>query len=90
LRNFLELSCPLERRYRSFEKTGKPGFGDPSPAIRSGEIGAPTSRRGTFAIPDALVERIEASHAACIEACYSNCVPMRSAALEPALARRQA
>jgi hypothetical protein len=77
LREHLELSQPLERRYRRFEKTGKAGFGDPSPAIRSGEIRGLSPQREEFPIPDALLERVKAAHAACVEACQGHCVPMR-------------
>jgi len=77
LRDYLELSGPLGRQYRSFAKTGKPGFGDPSPAIRSGEIGGYRVKRASFAVPPALVERITAAHAACLDACRQHCVQMR-------------
>jgi len=78
LRAFLELSQPLERRYRSFAKTGEPGFGDPSPAIRSGEIGARSSRHAHVAVPESLIERVRAAHIACVEACHQYCVSMRA------------
>jgi hypothetical protein len=76
LRDHLDLSEPLQRHYRSFAKTGTPGFGDPSPAIRSGEIGRHRVKRAQFTVPAALVEKITAAHAACLEACVRNCVPM--------------
>jgi hypothetical protein len=83
LRDFLELSQPLQRRYRSFAKTGKPGFGDPSPAIRSGEIRARTQPRAEIPVPDSLLERVQAAHAKCVEACHEHCVPMPAAARAP-------
>ena len=76
LRDYLELSEPLQRRYRSFLKTGKPGFGDPSPAIRSGEIGAGQQKRGRFPIPPALIESVANAHEECLEACMHYCAPM--------------
>jgi hypothetical protein len=76
LRDHLELSGPLQRHYRSFTKTGKPGFGDPSPAIRSGQIGVHRPKRTQFAVPAAFIDKIAAAHAACLEACRHNCVPM--------------
>jgi hypothetical protein len=76
LRDHLGLSGPLQRQYRRFAKTGKPGFGDPSPAIRSGEIGRYRAMRAQFAVPTTLVEKVTAAHAACLDACKRNCVPM--------------
>ena len=78
LQDYLELSQPLERRYRHFVKTGEPGFGDPSPAIRSGEIGARSTRGAHVPVPESLVERVRAAHATCIEACHRHCVPLGS------------
>lgn len=76
LRDYLDLSQPLERRYRSFAKTGAPGFGDPSPAIRSGEILAQSHRREEVPVPDSLIQRVKAAHAQCLEVCQIHCVPM--------------
>jgi hypothetical protein len=76
LRDYLELSGPLQRRYRSFAKTGQPGFGDPSPAIHSGEIGAYQKERAEFPIPSALIEQVAHAYAACLDACTRHCVPM--------------
>jgi hypothetical protein len=76
LRHHLELRGPLQRQYRSFAKTGKPGFGDPSPAIRRGEIGGYRAKRAQFTIPMELVERVTTAHEACRDACLHNCVPM--------------
>ena len=76
LRDYLELSGPLQRRYRSFSKTGEPGFGDPSPAIRSGEICGHHEKRSQFAVPSALIAKVAAEHAACLEVCNRSCVPM--------------
>jgi hypothetical protein len=77
LRDHLELSGPLQRHYRSFAKTGKPKFGDPSPAIHSGEIGGGYRvKRAQFAVPTGLVDNITAAHAACLDACRRHCVPM--------------
>ncbi len=45
----------FERRYRSFSKTGKPGYGDPSEMIHSGEIGRRSQQRPTYSIPNALL-----------------------------------
>jgi hypothetical protein len=76
LRAHLELNGSLARQYRSFAKTGKPGFGDPSPAIRSGEIRGHRVRRAHYAVPNALIAKITAAHAICLEVCRQHCVPM--------------
>jgi hypothetical protein len=77
LQEFLGLDSPLERRYRSFAKTGKPGYGDPSEMIHSGEIGSPRDQqRPTYSIPTALVTQAVAAHAQCLAACRLNCVPV--------------
>lgn len=69
LRDHLELSDPLERRYRSFSKTGKPKFGDPSPAIRAGEIVSKRAKPVTFTIPAPLMDKVKSAHEQCREAC---------------------
>jgi hypothetical protein len=79
LRDYLELSGPLQRRYRHFAKTGTPGYGDPSPAIRTGEIGAYPTKRPRFSLPPTLFAKIASAHAACLDACYRCCVPMPKA-----------
>lgn len=76
LQNFLDLDSPLERRYRSFAKTGQPGYGDPSEMIHSGEIGRRSQQRPTYSIPTALIEDAVKAHAECLAACRLNCVPV--------------
>jgi hypothetical protein len=76
LQNFLGLDSPLERRYRSFSKTGKPGYGDPSEMIHSGEIGQRNQDRPTYSIPSALLNQAVKAHAECLAACRLNCVPV--------------
>ncbi len=76
LRDHLELRDPLQRHYRRFEKTGKPSFGDPSPAIHSGEIRSQPPKRMTFAIPAMFMDKVASAHAACHEACNRYCSPL--------------
>ena len=78
LQEHLELTEPLEKRYRRFAKTGKPKFGDPSPAIHSGEIGAKRARRVTFVIPTAVLMKVKVAHAACLDACHRHCATLAS------------
>jgi hypothetical protein len=73
LQDFLGLDSPLERRYRSFAKTGKPGYGDPSEMIHSGEIGRRSQERPTYSLPPALIAQAVAAHAECLSACRLNC-----------------
>lgn len=76
LQTFLGLDSPLERRYRSFSKTGKPGYGDPSEMIHSGEIGHRSQERPTYSIPGALLNQAVKAHSECLAACRLNCVPV--------------
>ena len=81
LQQFLSLDSPLERRYRSFSKTGKPGYGDPSEMIHSGEIGSHRNpQRPTYSIPSALLAQAVAAHSECLSACSFNCVPVSTPA----------
>ena len=73
---FLELDTPLQRRYRSFSKTGKPGYGDPSEMILSGEIGNRTRERPTYSIPSELIDEAVQAYAQCFSACTYHCVPV--------------
>jgi hypothetical protein len=77
VQQFLSLDSPLERRYRSFSKTGKPGYGDPSEMIHSGEIGSlRNQQRPTYSIPSALIAQAVTAHSECLSACSLNCVPV--------------
>jgi hypothetical protein len=77
LQDFLGLDSPLDRRYRSFSKTGKPGYGDPSEMIHSGEIGGRREKqRPTYSIPSTLIAEAVTAHSACLSACQLNCVPV--------------
>jgi hypothetical protein len=77
LQQFLALDSPLERRYRSFAMTGKPGYGDPSEMIHSGEIGSRREQqRPTYSIPSELIEDAVRAHSECLSACRLNCVPV--------------
>ena len=76
LQHFLALNSPLERRYRSFSKTGKPGYGDPSEMIHSGEITRRDGERPSYSIPSALIDQAVTAHAECRSACLMYCVPV--------------
>ena len=78
LQNFLELESPLERRYRRFPRTGRPGSGDPSAAIRSGEMRARLDCKPGYSIPASLLDRAIEAHAECFSVCSLYCVSMRS------------
>jgi hypothetical protein len=79
LSEFLALDSPLERRYRSFSKTGKPGYGDPSEMIHSGAIESRTRERPTYSIPAELVAKAVQAYADCFSACALHCVPASQA-----------
>jgi hypothetical protein len=78
LQEHLELGEPLEKRYRSFAKTGQPKFGDPSPAIHTGEIIGKKTRRVTFVVPTAALVKVKVAYAACLDACHRHCAVMPS------------
>ena len=67
---------PLDRRYRRFSKTGKPGYGDPSEMIHSGEISRRGEQRPSYSIPSALIDEAVRAHAECLAACRMYCVPV--------------
>jgi hypothetical protein len=90
LRDFLGLASPLARRYRSFSRTGKPGYGDPSGMIHSGELGMQRRTQLRYSIPSAFVAEAVQAHAECLAACNINCVSLpdraprvRSVSLSP-------
>jgi hypothetical protein len=76
LQTFLGLDSPLDRRYRRFSKTGRPGYGDPSQMIQSGEIARRREQRPTYSIPTALIAQAVVAHSECLAACQLNCVPV--------------
>ena len=76
LTHFLGLARPLDRRYRSFSRTGKPGYGDPSPAIATGELGARREPKPRYSIPSKLIAQAVEAHAECLAACNYHCVPV--------------
>jgi hypothetical protein len=93
LTHFLGLDTPLDRRYRRFPRTGRPGSGDPSPAIftgelASGELGARREKKPRYSIPSALIAKAVEAHAECLAACNYHCVPV-SAAPRRAVGREQ-
>ena len=78
LQNFLELETPLGRCYRHFPRTGRPGSGDPSDAIRSGEIRAHRDGKPRYSIPSSYIAAAVQAHAECFSACSMYCVSVRS------------
>ena len=86
LQTFLALDRPLERHYRSFSKTGKPGYGDPSEMIHSGEIGRRRHQRPIYSIPTRLIAQAVEAHSECLAACLLHCVRVSVAGKEYAAA----
>jgi hypothetical protein len=78
LTGFLELSRPLEREYRKFPHTGKPGFGDPMGAILKGAIDAPKDQRTHIPIPEDILARLAAAYDRCRAVLSTNCVSLAS------------
>jgi hypothetical protein len=83
LRDFLGLDAPLDRRYRSFSRTGVPGYGDPSGMIHNGEISTQRRTRLRYSMPTTSIAEAVQAHAECLAACNMHCVPMRSRCFMP-------
>jgi hypothetical protein len=69
LTQWLALGEPLSEHYRTFPYTGMPGHGDPSPHIRAGKVVKSNPERHrdyvSIPIPDDVIARGNAAHAAC-------------------------
>jgi hypothetical protein len=67
LAQWLELKEPLSPNYQTFKFTGVPGYGDISPAVRTGKVvpdaAARHRRYKTISIPKHVIERGNAAHA---------------------------
>jgi hypothetical protein len=68
LERFLSLQTPLTHEYRRFQKTGSPGYGDPSSNIQTGELRARKNRRPAYQLPLDIVEEVEEAHGRCLKA----------------------
>jgi hypothetical protein len=63
----LELGTPLSTTYRLFERTGQPGYGDPSPHILAGSVVAPKPDRSLpRAVSHAQQRRAQLAYATCM------------------------
>lgn len=58
LSQWLSLEKPLSGKYSVFEKTGKPGFGDPSEIISTGKVVSGRNSYDTVSIPAELSEQL--------------------------------
>jgi hypothetical protein len=78
LSRWLELGEPLKADYRTFRFTGAPGYGDPSPTIRTGTVVRNDEARHQhyvpIAIPDDLLQQGLAAHASCREGLSRRCI----------------
>jgi hypothetical protein len=66
LEGALNLDGPLREEYKFFENTGKPGYGDTSPRIRSGRVVRDPMVEEDIPIPADLLERARNAYAACM------------------------
>jgi hypothetical protein len=71
LSNWLQLDVPLDKNYQTFQKTGKAGHGDASPAIQTGTI-QKNSQSSEIEIPQEILERGKASYQSCKDAILKN------------------
>jgi hypothetical protein len=84
LERALGLDGPLREEYAIFEKTGEPGFGDTSKAIRAGRIVKDRSEQEPIPIPADLLARAEEAYASCVNALYRSPALARSGCEGPA------
>lgn len=71
LSNWLQLDVPLDKNYQTFQKTGKAGHGDASPAIQTGTI-QKKSQSLEVEIPQEIVEQGKVSYQSCKDAILKN------------------
>lgn len=71
LSEWLELDEPLDRNYSTFPHTGRPGFGDPSQNITSGNL-FKTSGHSDINISSEVLEAANASYVQCKELLLKN------------------
>lgn len=74
--NWLSLDEPLSSSYSLFEKTGKPGFGDPSKMILAGKVVANKSRYKDIHLSSAVLERTSEAYAHAKRTFQAICVHM--------------
>ncbi|WP_071518433.1 hypothetical protein [Geitlerinema sp. PCC 9228] len=67
LSNWLQLEVPLEQNYQTFQKTGKAGHGDASPAIQAGTV-QKTSQSSEIEVSEEIVKQGQMSYQSCKEA----------------------
>jgi hypothetical protein len=69
--SFLGLKESLSHNYKSFEKTGKPVYGDPSDNIKSGSI-IKTEANAKAVVPDELLDIAQYYYERCKSLCVKN------------------
>lgn len=72
LSDWLQLPTKLSSEYKTFSKTGEPGFGDPSDNIKQGKI-IKNRETADVIIPDDILKRANESYLKCREILINNC-----------------
>jgi hypothetical protein len=73
LQKHLKLREKLEETYSIYSKTGKPGRGDESSYIKTGEIIRHKKRYDNIQIPEEILEKANWTYDSCKEALMTNC-----------------
>ncbi len=66
LTGWLGLPVPLSKSYSTFSHTGKPGYGDPSPNLKSGTLKR-TEDHPDIRIPPDILQRSESAYVKCMD-----------------------
>ncbi len=70
--DWLQLKTPLSSEYKTFSKTGEPGFGDPSDNIKQGKI-IKNRKSANIIIPEQIVKTISDAYGKCREVLMKRC-----------------
>ena len=72
LTDWLQLKTPLSSEYKTFSKTGEPGFGDPSENIKQGKI-IKNRKQPNVVIPDEILKSAQEEYNRCRETIMKHC-----------------
>ena len=72
LTDWLQLKAPLSSEYKTFSKTGEPGFGDPSDNIKQGKI-IKNRKQPDVTIPDEILKTAQEKYNRCRETIMKHC-----------------
>ena len=76
--DWLSLSDPLSSSYSLFERSGKPGFGDPSKIIMTGKVVVTKQSNDALDLSAELLERVNESYLGAREIFQKQCVHLKA------------